>query len=301
MRRWVLALVIALSAAGCRAGRVATWEKGLDLTRKGDDSALVAQGDQAFENRGDEASLRRSLERWEQAAAQNPGNGDTLVKLARGYYLLADGHLFFGSEDNEKRKEEMLNTFEAGVRSAERALVALSPEFRKKVQAGTKVKDAIDVLGKEAVPALYWWATSTGKWARAKGTAVALFWRDTVKKCIQKVLSFDRGFWWGAADRYFGAYYAYLPGIFGGDAKKAKEHFDKALEIAPAYLATKVLLADLYYTKKEPEKARRRELFEKTLREVLAANPDAIPGIGPEQRIEQKKAALLLKEIDERF
>jgi len=299
----VVALAILLLASACTAGRVATWERSIDLTKKGDDAALVKAGDDAFQGREKEASLRQAIELWEKAIALNPGNHETLVKLARAYYLLADGFLFLRmneAKDDDRKdqiKKEMLEAFGKGVEYGERALIALSPAFREKVQAKVKVQDAVAVLTKEAVPALWWYATSLGKWARAMGLTKAVYHKDTVKRSVERVLELDRDFWYAGADRYFGAYYAYLSPMLGGDPAKSKAHFDRALQVAPNYFGTKVLLAEMYYGKRRPDRA----TFEKLLQEVIRGDPRSIPEVAPEQRLEQKKAELLLKQADDLF
>ena len=69
---------------------------------------------------------------------------------------------------------------------------------------------------------------------------------------------------------------------------KAVIRFDESIELQPGYLGTKVLKAEYYATKMQDA-----ELFAKLLDEVLAADPDAIPELGPENRAEQAKAKKL--------
>ena len=288
----LLVLIVA-----CSAGRVATWEKGVDTTKKGDDTGPIRAGDDAFKDRGNEASLRKALASWEQAADANPGNAETLTKLARGYYFLADGYLAFDAEKSKDQKQAMLAAFEKGLIFAERALMILSPPFAEKMKAKTDVKVAVDVIEKNAAGPLYWYATNLAKWARAKGITTILFHKERAKKAIEHVVKIDPNYWHGGPDRYLGAFYSVLSGMMGGDVKKSKQHFDRSLEIAPAYLGTKYLLAETYYGKR----AQNRKLFEDTLNEILKANPDVIPEIAPEQRVEQRKAAALLKNVEDIF
>jgi tetratricopeptide (TPR) repeat protein len=297
MRLRGIGWVVLLGMAGCSAGRLASWEKGVDVSKKGDDSAAVAQGDKAWAERGNEARLRAAIAAWEQAAAQNPSNGTTQAKLARAYYLLADGHLSFLAEKDEAKKKEMLDAYERGVQAAERGLLIASPEFAREMRAGKKMLETIPLLGKEAVPALYWYATNLGKWARAKGLTTAIAHKKNIFASIEKVFKLDRDYFYAGPDRYFGSYYAFLSSIMGGDKKKSKAHFDHALQVAPNAFATKVLMADLYYGKR----MQNRPEFERLLKEVINGNPDALPELGPENRIEQKKAQDLLRRVEDIF
>ena len=89
-------------------------------------------------------------------------------------------------------------------------------------------------------------------------------------------------------DANLGAVYAVAPSFAGGDLDKAQERFDQSIEKQPDYLGTKVLKAAYYATKRQDE-----ALFDKLLDEVIAADPDAIADLGPENRAEQAKAKAL--------
>jgi Tfp pilus assembly protein PilF len=86
------------------------------------------------------------------------------------------------------------------------------------------------------------------------------------------------------------------PSFAGGDLNKSKQQFEKSLKMAPEYQGTKVLMADVYFTKKGDKAS-----FEKVLKEVLASKDDNHPEIGPENALEKKKAEKLLKNMDELF
>jgi hypothetical protein len=86
------------------------------------------------------------------------------------------------------------------------------------------------------------------------------------------------------------------PGFAGGDMKKSKQHFEKSMSIAPNYIGTKVLMAEVYAVKEQD-----RALFEKLLDEALAASDDTLPGLEPETRIEKEKAREMKAKARELF
>src|SRR5690606_9638473 len=94
---------------------------------------------------------------------------------------------------------------------------------------------------------------------------------------------------------YWGGFYAVAPGIAGGSMKKSKKNFKKAMEMAPEYLGTKVLYAELYLTEEKEKKE-----FKEVLLEVVGA-PNGPAEIVPENMLEKKKAERLLEEIDKLF
>jgi hypothetical protein len=216
-----------------------------------------------------------------------------LTKLARGYYLLADGHLSF---EGEAGKEKYLQTHEKGMTAGERALMACSPGFKSKMQAGSKMEEALETIDQKSAPALYWYTSNLGKWGSAQGLATVLKYKAKIKSQIEKILALDEHFFYSAAHRYLGVIYAKAPAIAGGDMKQAKIHFDASLKNSPNYLATTVLWAEYYAVKSDDKKG-----FKEKLEWVMKQPDDVIPDVMPENKIEKKKAQKLLSMIEEKF
>ena len=292
---WAAILGLTLTSTGC-ASRQSTWEAKPEdaATAPAGESkdALIAQGDESWKKRDERASLETAIGAWENAVKLQPNDAATLTKLSHAYYFLADAHLRKGGA----KSEEYLSTFEKGVAIGERALAAANPKFKELMVAGGKVEDGIKEVGQEGVEPMYWYAASLGKWARAKGFATTLGNKERIKSVMGRVLELDPNFFHGAADRYFGAFYAVAPGFAGGSMEKSKEHFEKSLALAPNYAGTKVLMADVYAVKKQD-----RALFDKLLDEVLSMPADALPGLEPETKIEKEKAAELKTEAADKF
>jgi tetratricopeptide (TPR) repeat protein len=298
-----LAIMGALALGAC-GGRTAAWEeteaKPAASTSGGATPAadtiqqMLVAGDAAWEQRDSEDKLREALGHWEKVIEADPKNAAAWEKLARGYYLLADGHVRFHSGDGAEA--DMLATFEKGVTVAERGLVALFPAFGAKMRDGAKIEEAAAELDKSGVPLLYWRASSLGKWASAKGFATLLSHKDEIKQTMQVCLDKDAAYFYAGPDRYFGVFYARAPSFAGGDLVKSKEHFEKSLAAHPNYFGTHTLMAaDLAV------KSQDRKMFDEHLDYVINGDPNSIPELGPENRIEQKKAALLKKQGSELF
>ncbi len=281
---------------GC-AGRKSVWNEDGGNTSKpatttGDataSSGLVEQGDAKWGERTDAANIRAAIASWKQAADADPGNLDVLVKLTRGHYFLADAYL----RDDEK---EYLSVMDQAVKWGEKAMVAASPDFAAKMRDGAKQHEAVKVVGKEGVPAMYWYASALGKWAKRKGFAVLLGQKDAVKATMDRCLELDPTYYYGGPHRYFGAFYAIAPAFAGGDLEKSKVHFKKSLEIAPGFVGTKVLWAAELAVKQQDEAT-----FDKLIGEILET-PDDVRRIH-ERRIkaEKQKAAELKANRDDLF
>ena len=295
MRKLLLAALLTAAATGCPAprqqGQTIT-HSNLDVASAEQQKKLVAEGDALWAERLDEQKLRGAIAKWEAAVAMKGDDYETYQKLARGNYLLADGFLSF----DPAKVDEFLATHEKGMQLAEKGLLAISPDFEKQRRLGAKMENAVEVLNKDAVPLLYWYATNLGKWAKFKGIEATLAHKDTIFKTVTRVEQLDPEYFYGGADRYFGGYYAVAPSFAGGDVAKSAQYFEAAVKRAPNYLATHVLIAELLAPKKQD-----RDLYTRELKLVIDTPVDVIPELVPEHTIEKKKAEKLLKEIEDKF
>jgi hypothetical protein len=108
---------------------------------------------------------------------------------------------------------------------------------------------------------------------------------------MERVLGLEETYFYGAAHRYLGAYYALAPESEGGSDKKAAECFDKALAVEPNFFETRIMRAETLYIKKEDKK-----LYKSDLNYVIKQPSNIIPDVEPEQILAQAKAEKLLKE-----
>ncbi len=191
---------------------------------------------------------------------------------------------------HETDKEGKLAAWNSAVKWGYRCM-AINTEFTQLVEKGDKEADAVSKAMKvEDVPCIYWAASALGKWAKLTGFTTLLKHKDTVKSYIETVERLDPNYSYAAPDRYWGAYYAIAPSFAGGDLDKSEKHFKKSILAAPGYLATKVLYAQYYATKRQDS-----ALFETLLNEVISADATAIPELTPENKAEQAKARKLLE------
>jgi tetratricopeptide (TPR) repeat protein len=283
-----LAPLLCLLIASC-ASRDSGWEKKTDSVSisTSEVNSLTKEAMELWKARLDQGKLQEALAKFERLHAANPNDLQTLIYLTRGNYFLADSHL---QEIEEKKK-----IYELAASYGEKAM-ATNPEFKEAVKSGKSVEEAVTTLTEAEVPAIYWTAASLGKWAKATGIAAALKYKTRIKAMVERVEKLKPDYFFGAPSRYWGGFYAVAPSFAGGDMKKSKIQFDKSLQMAPEYQGTKVLMAEVYYTKEGKKKE-----FEMSLKEVLASKFDNHPEIGPENALEKKKAERLLAKMDDLF
>jgi tetratricopeptide (TPR) repeat protein len=237
-----------------------------------------------WQKRDDQKSLEEALTKFEAVHSASPTDMDTLVYLTRGYFTLAELHLT--KEDDKKKNFEKARSF--GEKGME-----LNPEYKKLKE--NDIEKAIDKLTEKEVPVLFWSAASLGKWAKLNGIMSSLKFKGQILSMIRKVEKLRPDFYHGAVPRYWGGFYALAPRIAGGDMDKSKENFKKAMSVAPEYLGTKTLYAEVYCVKDDDKKE-----FKKQLEEVIAA-PVGPEEIAPENTLEKKKAQNLLSQMDDLF
>ncbi len=306
MRPFVNAVLVVVVAAlgGCATTydeKLGTkLEKSASAEEQDKATALVAAADALWAERGDEAKLKSALAKWEEAVKLAPST-ELLTKLARGHFLLGDGH--YALVDNVEARDA---EYQLGLDWANEALKVAAPEYAAAKASGSKHVDAIKLAGKDAVAPMYWYAANLGKWAASKGFATRLKYKDDLKGTMDHVKSLDENFFYAAPWRYFGGYEAATAGIAGGSLDKSKDNFEKAIQMAPNYFGNKVLYADFLCPKLQKDEdgdgtADGKQLFEKLLKSVIEADPTVDPAIEPENRLEQKKAKKLLAKVDELF
>lgn len=258
------------------------------------DKVALPPGDaaQPWQNRGNQESLVQALTALEKQLEADPNNGELLEWLSRGYYVLTDGHM----RKAEAERDVMLASYTKGFEYAMRGMRAVSVKFAECLDLQDPVEDCVNYLTEGTKGHIYWYAVNVGKFAALDSFPTLLFYKAQIFALMQRLLMLDELFYHGAAHRYFGAFYAKAPAWAGGNMDKAQHHFDKALEIAPNYFSTSVLMAEMYTPKREDP-----ELFRKLLEFVINTDSNVLPGLEPEQSFEQWKATNLLEEIDDIF
>jgi tetratricopeptide (TPR) repeat protein len=249
---------------------------GTSLAQPGFDEAKELWAD-----RGNQASLEKAIAAYEKAYQTAP-TYQLAERLAYAWYFLGDAF-----EQGEARSRAYLAGYEWGLKA-----LSFDPGFRQRYQVEKKgMGDAIAGVPREFAGAIFWTATSYGKWGKMRNILKQLGPAKQARKMILYLYSLDKDYYYGGPAGWRGTYYAVAPGIAGGDLEKSKRYYEEALAAAPDYLATKVLMAENYAAK-----AKDRALYDRLLDEVLAAPDGLLPEAGIEQTVEKKKAARLKAE-----
>lgn len=228
--------------------------------------------------RGDPVRLRQAIKIYEEAYQSEPSYA-LAERLAYAYYFLADAF-----EAGDQKSKDYYTGYEWGLKA-----LCYDPGFKQRYMDEKRgMGDAINGVPREFSGAIFWSATCYGKWGKMRNILKQLGPAKQARKMITYLYTMDRTYYYGGPARWLGAFFAIAPGIAGGDMKKSKVFYDEALAMAPQYFATKVLMAENYYSKLKD-----RVNYDKMLDEVINGEAGSIPDIAIEQKTEQEKARKL--------
>lgn len=253
---------------------------------------LAGAGDAAWEKRAERAQLEAAIAAWEKAARIDGADWKNWTNLARGYYWLAEGYVAFDANSDAT----YLATHQKGMEAGEQAMRNYSEKTRRQMELGAKLEDMAPFIDKDGVPAMYWYASCLGRWAKKQGTAKAVLYKDAIRKVQERSRELDENYFYAAPLRYFGAFYAFAPPFAGGDVEKGKAYFEEAIKRFPNYLGTRVLYADIYAVKVQDE-----DLFRRQLQLVIDTEEPAGSDITWENQVAKKQAQTLLIKAGELF
>jgi len=282
-----LIIIIAILLSGCAGRQIAILERPLPPPKPAANAAtLQKDAENLWAQRSDPQKARQALDAFKRAYAVNP-NREMGTKLARAYHFV--GYYIETDPDSQAAR------FLRGVETGERVL-SLDNDFRMKYLKTKDDKRALnEVRDASWAAAIYWTAANLEQWTNAQGWRVRYGNKGRVEVYMTRVRELDPNFYFGGVWRYFGTLPTQGRAPFV-DLDNAKPHFEKAVAVAPDFLANKRLYAETYAVKKKD-----RALFKKLLDEVAAVNPKQAEKIAPENKYEQEMARALLAKIDEYF
>jgi hypothetical protein len=215
----------------------------------------LAEADELYKHREDPASARQAALLYDQLA---PRSFEAAWKLARTYYWLATAG----------PAKERGTARDRGVKAGELAV---------KLDAGRPEGH-------------FWLAAMLGEVGENASFLTAWKYPGRIKAELERVLEIDAVWQEGSADRALGEWYFRVPGIAGGDHKKAEEHLRAALRYNPKSISSLAFLGEII-----ADDSKRKDEAAAVLTQALAAPVD--PDWVPEDRAFQAKAAALLAKL----
>jgi hypothetical protein len=221
----------------------------------------------------------------------SPQNRDLLLAGAQAYAAYAA----VLQEDEGDRSAALSR------KAKEYALKALelTPPFEGALGQPLEVfQERLQQTKKDDIPTLFWVGNIWAGWiAVSNEGAAAMADLPWVEALMERVLRLDPGFYYGGAHLFEAILLSARPEAFGGNLKKAKEHFQKAME----YSRGRFLATDVYYAQYYARQTLDRSLFVSTLKRVLETPADREPDLTLANTLAQRKAKKLLSQVDDFF
>ncbi len=268
--------------------------------------ALSAPGPSVYATDDDpeliRAALPFSLKTLESLLQASPNHKGMLLTACSGFTSYANAFVQLDAEavestdyaESERLKARARKLYLRGRDYCMRRVELKRPGLRAALST-----DPATALGTVTydVEELYWLGASWGS-AIAVGVdqpdLVADF--PVVRTLMEKALTIDEDYADGAIHEVFITLDGMSPSM-GGDAARARQHFERAVELskgrsASAYVAMAASVS---------QPAQNRQEFDEMLEKALAVNPDEVPDIRLATLIAQKRARILQSRVDELF
>lgn len=291
MKRLSIIVAASLLFGGCGMKKMATHVIGSVAT----DGMVELEGEEdvAFARESSPA-LIKTLEVLRHG---NPGDEKSLVLLSQSYGQYAFGFLeedllaFRGNDAEFSKARTRADLFYK--RGRDYGIAALSTRggmFAAFKSPLPDFKRAVERLGKNAVPALFWtafnWASYLNLHLDDPSSVIDL---PRIQVMIDRVLELDPGFYHGSAHSIKGVIAAMRPKMLGGDPELAQREFKEAIDVTPHYLMTRVLYAQ-YYARQMRDVA----LFKTLLAYVLEADAAILSEQRLANELAKRRARILL-------
>lgn len=222
----------------------------------------------------------------------DPGNTKLIVLTAQA---LAGYALGFAEDSTPKRAQ----VFYLRARDLGFTILKKNTGFAQALDGAPEdLQKILSKFRQKDVPLLFWTGFAWAGWINLSlNDPQAFADLPKVQIIMQRVLELDESYFHGATHLFFGSVWGMKPKILGGDPEKAKEHFEKNLQLT----GEKFLLSYVYYAKYYALKTLDEDLFNRLLNKVLLAPDDVLPGYQLLNMIAKEKAKDLLNRKDELF
>jgi len=292
-----LGVTLALAFTGCSIRSIAVHTLADSLAAGGD----VWASDEDPELVRD--ALPFALKTYETLLAEAPDHRGLLLATCSGFTqyssaFVAGEALYLEESDweaAERLEQRAVRLFLRGRDYCLRALEDLSPGITRRLQL--EPDGAADEVGVEALPLLFWAGAS---WGSAISAALdrpeMVVDAPAVRALMARALELDESWESGALHEAMISLES-LPEVMGGSPQRARQHFERAVELSQGRSAGPYLALATGLAVSEGD----RQAFESLLGKALEIDPEARPNARLATILAQRRARWLLQRTDEYF
>lgn len=196
-----------------------------------------------FANRGDDNAARRAIELWTQALQVDDDGTITDNHRAAALEAISQAHHYLAYYHERPAVDADIDeaSAAAGLQAAEEALRIRAPEVAAELRRSDTLEIDLTDVSEDAAPALLWYAKNRFLLTRAQSLSAAVEAEAIIDAMMEFVADHRPALYHGEAHRYFGQRWIDRP--FHRSPQRSDQAFERSLEIAPDFLATRVLRA----------------------------------------------------------
>ena len=216
-----------------------------------------------------EQAMASDIKLLEGMVKGDPENEHLLLLTAQALNGYALG--FVEDEEPDRAKVFYLRAKDYGLR------VLLQDDDFAEADSGSidAYTNAVKNLDEDYIDALFWTGFAWAGWINLSiDDPRAMIDLTKVQILMERVLEIDETFFHGTTHLFFGSIWGVKPRMLGGDPEKAKEHFERNLEITKG----KFLLTYVYYAMFYAAKVLDEDLFYSFVVKIEETPADALPG-----------------------
>lgn len=249
---------------------------------------------QAIANNDDPATVREGgpayLLMLDGMIHSDPENESLLIKASTLYSTYGAAFV----QDPERAKKLSTRALDYAVR----AVCVRYPDDCGLRQADFEVFEArIQRIERQDVPLFFTLGAAWAGWIQAhKADLDAVAELSRVEAIMQRIVDIDESYRQGSAHLYLGTFAILVPPALGGKPEVARDHFERAIMLSNG----DNLMAKVVYAQQYARMVYDRDLHDRLLTEVLAADPD-VPEMVLQNTLAQDQARALLASADDYF
>ncbi len=294
-KKLIIAMIFILFIfPACSIKRITIDSTGLFMDDISD--AFFEEGDMDFAEQAIPANLKL-LEGLIKGSSYE--NENLLLKGCKMFGMYAMGFLEDTNVDKKLDKKNLKRASAFYEKAKDYGLMI----FKKKSDFKQALEGTIDDFSKimpafneKDVELLFWTAFSWGSYINLNRTSpYAIADLPKVKIMMERVIELNDKYFYGLPHLFMIVYYS-MPKMFGGNLEKAKDEYNKIVELS----GDKFVLADFFMAKYYAVQSQDRELFIKLLEKIENTSDDVIKEKLFTQ-VAKKKAIVLKEKINELF
>jgi tetratricopeptide (TPR) repeat protein len=239
-----------------------------------------------------EQSLPASLKLMEGLLKNDPENKQILTALCTAFTGYA--MLYVEEDDPEAASSLYLRARAYGFKALGRKAPFSNESHLKK----DDIKDRVNAIGEGDLEILFWTVMAWNAWINLNlDKPAALGQLNTAQSCLDRILELKPDYFYGSPYIMKGTILAAVPGPLGGDETKARECFEKALQMGDG----KFFLTQYYFARYYAVRTQDKELFLDLIEEVQSTSPETLKEVCLINAVMKQKTKRLLDMSEDLF